>query len=170
MIGRRSLSLLIAALPALALAEGRTSPPRAPRRTPALLVGPVLTYTESLRSEQLRRGLSGLLELGGSLPVGYEENELFLMARAGGGAPGFGLSVYGGFRSVFGQEEWQTYADLGAAVHVRPGLWVGPRVGLGVRRSLTETLSLYGGLGGQLGFGSGLRLDVELCTGVRWSL
>jgi hypothetical protein len=165
------LSLLIATLPSVALAEGWSySTPRAPRRTPALLAGPVLTYEEGLGTQQVRRGTAGHLELGGSLPVGYEENELFLMVRAGGGAPGFGLSAYGGFRSVFGREEWQTFVDLGAAVHVQPDFWVGPRVGLGVRCSLSETFSLYGGLGAQLGFGSGLRLGVELNTGVRWSL
>ena len=163
------LSLLIATLPALALGQTWTTP-RAPRRTPALLVGPVLTYTESFQAEQLLRGVAGHLELGGCVPVGYEENELFLLVRVGGGAPGFSLGAHGGFRSVFGQDQWQTFAELGAAVHVRPGLWAGPRVGLGVRRTLSETFSLYGGLGGQLGFGSGLRLDVELTTGVRWGL
>ncbi len=127
------------------------------------------TRSSSVPSE-LQQGFAGHLELGGSVPVGYEENELFLLARVGTGAPGFSLAVHGGFRSVFGEDEWQTYADLGAAVHLRPELWAGPRVGLGVRRSLTEAFTLYGGLGGGLGFGSGLRLDVELCAGLRWSL
>ncbi len=167
-MNRLPLLFLLAALPALA--QARLTPPTAPRRTPALLLGPVLTYTESFDSEQLRRGLSGHVELGGSLPVGYEDNELFLMARVGGGAPGFSLAVHGGFRSVFTLEEWQTYTDLEAVVLMRPRFWVGPRVGLGVRRTLNETLSLYGGLGAQLGFGSGLRFDIELSTGLRWSL
>jgi hypothetical protein len=163
------LPFLVATLPTLVLAE--TGPtPRASRRTPALLAGPVLTYTEGL-GEKPWRGVSGHLELGGSLPVGYEENELFLMARAGGGAPGFSLLAHGGLRSVFeGQDGWRTFVDLGAVVHVRPDFWAGPRVGVGVRRTLTERLSLQVGLGGQLGFGSGLRMDIELSTGVRWGL
>jgi hypothetical protein len=130
----------------------------------------VLTYTELVASKEARRGLAGHLELGASVPVGYEENELFLLARAGGGTPGFSLGVHGGYRSVFELEEWQSYADLGVAVHLRPSLWAGPRVGLGARRALSERLTLYGALGGQLGFGSGLRLDVEVSTGLRWSL
>jgi hypothetical protein len=154
------LSLLIAALPSQALAD----------RGPALLVGLVGTYTEGLGSEQVLRGLGGHLELGGSLPVGYEEDELFLMGRVGLGTVGTSLLMHGGFRSVFGRDEWQTYMDLGAAVHLRPSFWVGPRVGLGVRRALSETFTLYSGLGGQLGFGSGLRLDIELCAGLRWGL
>jgi hypothetical protein len=161
------LSFLSAALPALAMAQ---STPTVPRRGPALQGGLVGTYTEGLGSEQVQRGLGGHLELGGSLPVGYEENELFLLGRAGVGAPGQSLLVHGGFRSVFGRDEWQTYVDLGAAVHLRPTFWAGPRVGLGVRRALSETFTLYSGVGAQLGFGSGLRLDIELCTGMRWSL
>src|SRR5690242_21380284 len=107
------LSLLIATLPTLALSETWSTPSR-PSRMPALLAGPVFTYTEGLGATQLR-GVSGHLELGGSLPVGYEENELFLMVRAGGGAPGFSLSAHGGLRSVFeGQNEWRTFVDLGA--------------------------------------------------------
>ncbi|QRK14087.1 hypothetical protein JQX13_43980 [Archangium violaceum] len=119
----------------------------------------------------MNRGLSGLLELGGSIPVGYEEDELFLLGRVGGGAPGFSLSAHGGWRSVFEiTDVWRSYTEVGAGVHVRPGFWAGPRLSLGARRTLTERISLYGGLGAQLGFGSGLRLDVELCTGVRWGL
>lgn len=154
------LPLLIAALPTQALAG----------QGPALLVGLVGTYTEGLGAEQVRRGLGGHLELGGSLPVGYEEDELFLMGRVGLGTPGPSLLTHGGFRSVFGRDEWQTYVDLGGAVHLRPTFWVGPRVGMGVRHTLSETFTLYSGLGGQLGFGAGLRLDLELCAGLRWGL
>ncbi|WP_257446904.1 hypothetical protein [Archangium lipolyticum] len=162
------LLLLLTALPALG--QTRVTTPTSHHRTPALLLGPVLTYTESFGSDQLRRGLSGHVELGGSLPVGYEDNELFLLARVGAGTPGFSLAAHGGFRSVFTLEEWQTYTELGAIVHARPRFWVGPRVGLGVRRTLTETLSVYGGAGAQLGFGSGLRFDIEVSSGLRWSL
>jgi hypothetical protein len=161
------LSLLIALLPTLALAQTWTRPPT---RGPALLLGPVLTYTELVGSTAAQRGLSGHVELGGSIPVGYEENELFLLARVGGGAPGLSLGAHGGFRSVFELEEWQSYVELGVGMHVLPRVWAGPRVGLGVRRALNAHLTLYGGLGGQLGFGSGLRLDVEVSTGLRWSL
>lgn len=170
-MNRLPVLLLLTTLPPLpTLAQTRLTPPTAPRRSPALQLGPVLTYTESFGSDRLRRGLSGHVEFGGSLPIGYEENELFLMARVGGGAPGLGLGVQGGFRSVFTLEEWQTYTELGAVVHARPAFWVGPRVGLGVRRALTGTLALYGGPGVQLGFGSGLRFDIELSAGLRWSL
>ena len=161
------LSFLLTVLPTVAL--GQTWTP-SPTRGPALLLGPVLTYTELVGSTAAQRGLSGHMELGASLQVGYEENELFLLARVGGGAPGLSLGAHGGFRSVFELEEWQSYVELGVGMHALPRIWAGPRVGLGVRRALNAHLTLYGGLGGQLGFGSGLRLDVEVSTGLRWSL
>jgi hypothetical protein len=164
------LALLLASLCAAARAQSLEEPTPL-HRGPALLVGLAGTYTETLRAQEFQSGAGGHLELGASLPVGYDENELFLMARAGrlrGGDSS--LALHGGLRSVFGREAWQTFADLGVVLHARPSLWAGPRLALGVRHALSESFSLYGGLGGQLGFGVGLRLDVEVFSGLRWGL
>jgi hypothetical protein len=164
------LALLLASLCAAARAQSLEEPTPL-HRGPALLVGLAGTYTETLRAQEFQSGAGGHLELGASLPVGYEENELFLMARAGSrGAPGSLLTFHGGLRSVFGREAWHTFADLGVVIHARPALWAGPRLALGLRRSFSESFSLYGGVGGQLGFGAGLRLDVEVFSGLRWGL
>ncbi|HSP80302.1 MAG TPA: hypothetical protein VLQ93_17345 [Myxococcaceae bacterium] len=167
-MNRVPLALLLTLLPGTTLAQARE--PYTPSRGPALRVGLVGTYTEGVSSWGRLRGAGGHLELGASFPVGYEENELFVMARAGLGGGGTSLGVHGGLRSVFGREAWQTFTELGVVIHARPGVWGGPRLGLGVRHALSESFSLYGGVGGQLGFGSGLRLDVEILTGLRWAL
>jgi len=77
--------------------------------------------------------------------------------------------VQGGFRSICGDEDWETFFDLGAQLRLFSGTWAGPRVGFGVRHTLSDQLSVYGGFGLSLGFGSGLRMDAEAFTGLQWS-
>ncbi len=80
-------------------------------------------------------------------------------------------------RFISYQDQWRE-GDPETGGEVAPAGTFTPRRGfgkvwreqLGVRRALNAHLTLYAGLGGQLGFGSGLRLDVEVSTGVRWSL
>lgn len=135
----------------------------------SLLAGPGAGYTDSIRGNAVASGLSGHLDVGGSLTVGDDRNEVFALARVSGGKPGFTLGLIGGYRSFFGDEDWQTFFDLGVAVRLFSGTWVGPRIGLGLRHKLTEDVSLLGGLGLSMGFGSGLRLDAEAFTAVQWS-
>ncbi|MBJ6762360.1 hypothetical protein JGU66_16440 [Myxococcaceae bacterium JPH2] len=113
-------------------------------------------------------GLAAQLDLGASVSVGYAHDEVFLLARGSTGAPGEEVSLVGGYRSVFGEESWQTFVDLGVTVRPFSGPWVGPRIGLGVRHLISDQLALFGGLGFTFGFGSGLRGDVEAFTGVQW--
>ncbi len=157
------LSLLLTA-PALASAEDY-----APHRALSLLVGPGLGYASAIRGSRAETGPGVLLDLGGSLTVGDDRDEVFLLARGGLGEAGRGGVLLGGFRNVFGQEEWQTFFDLGVAVRLFSGTWAGPRLGFGLRRTLTDRLSLYGGLGLSLGFGSGMRVDTEASIGLQWS-
>jgi hypothetical protein len=162
----RPLLLLIAllAVPTVARAQYYEE-----HRAVSLLVGPGLGYTNTLSGERAVAGPGVLLDVGGSLTVGYDQDEVFLLARAGLGEAGKGGVLLGGFRSVFGREQWQTFFDVGAAVRLFSGTWAGPRLGFGVRRTLSDQLSLYGGLGLSLGFGSGLRVDAEALTGLQWS-
>jgi hypothetical protein len=164
---RPLLALLPWVLPAGALAQAEPYPSR---RTPSLQLGVVGTYTEGLGSERLLRGAGGHLDLGGSFPVGHDQDELFLLARVGTGKPGFGLAAHGGYRSLFSQDAWQTFTELGVIAHARPSAWGGARVAVGVRYLMGHGLTLYGGAGGQMGFGAGLRLDAELFSGVSWNL
>lgn len=157
------LSLLLTA-PTLASAQYYEQ-----HRTLSLLGGPGLGYTNSIRGSRAETGPGLLLDVGGSLSVGDDQDEVVLVARGGLGKAGRGGVLLGGFRSVFGRDEWQTFFELGAAVRLFSGTWAGPRLGFGLRRTLTDRLSLYGGLGLSLGFGSGTRVDTEASIGLQWS-
>lgn len=161
---RTSLLLLLLIAPALASAQTYEQ-----HRSLSLLAGPGFGYTSAITGSEARTGPGGFLDLGGSLTVGDDRDELFLLIRAGVGEAGRGAMLIGGYRSFFGQDEWQTFFDLGATVRLFSGTWAGPRIGLGLRRTLSDRLSLYGGLGLTLGFGSGMRVDTEASIGLQWS-
>jgi hypothetical protein len=158
------LILLLLTAPSLARAQYYEE-----HRAVSLLAGPSASYTNAIQGVRAASGPGVHLELGGSLTVGDDQDEVFLLLRGGSGPAGGEGAVLGGFRSVFGHEDWQTFVDLGAAVRLFSGTWAGPRVGFGLRHALSDQLSLYGGLGLSLGFGSGLRLDTEAFTGLQWS-
>jgi hypothetical protein len=162
-VRKRLLSLLLAA-PTLARAQYYEE-----RSAVSLLAGPGLGYTTGISGGKAETGPGVFLDLGGSLTVGYDQDEIFLLARGGLGAAGEGGVLIGGFRSFFGREAWQTFFDLGAAVRLFSGTWAGPRLGFGLRHTLSDQLSFYGGLGLSLGFGSGMRVDAEAFTGLQWS-
>jgi hypothetical protein len=138
------------------------------RQAMSLLGGTGLGYSDLIRSQRGETGVGGFLEIGGSLTVGDDLDEVFLMTRAGLGPAGGEGVLLGGYRSLFGDEEWQTFVDLGAAVRLFSGTYAGPRLGFGARHTLSDQLSLYGGFGLSLGFGSGLRWDAEAFTGLQW--
>ncbi|KFE70683.1 hypothetical protein DB31_5725 [Hyalangium minutum] len=156
--------ILLLAVPTVARAQSYEE-----HRAVSLLAGPGLGYTTTLSGDRAVTGPGVLFDVGGSLTVGYDQDEVFLLARAGLGEAGKGGVLLGGFRSIFGREEWQTFFDVGAAVRLFSGTWAGPRLGFGVRRTLSDQLSFYGGLGLSLGFGSGMRVDAEAFTGLQWS-
>ncbi len=167
-----SKRLLILALcaPILAWAQSTETEYYPSRQTVSLLVGPGLGFADAIRGDAAESGFSGHLDLGASLTVGYDQNELFLIARGSAGRGDASLGLIGGYRGVFGREDWQTFVDLGVAARLFSGVWVGPRVGFGLRHNLSDQVSLLGGLGVALGFGSGLRLDAEAFTGLQWRL
>jgi hypothetical protein len=161
---RPLLLILLCATPSLARAQYYEE-----HRALSLLVGPGAAYTNAIRGERAETGPGVFLDVGASFTVGYDQDEVFLLARGGLGDAGKGGALIGGFRSFFGREEWQTFFDIGAAMRLFSGTWAGPRLGFGLRRTLSDQLSLYGGLGLSLGFGSGLRADAEAFTGLQWS-
>ncbi|MDC0707817.1 hypothetical protein POL68_04985 [Stigmatella sp. ncwal1] len=137
-------------------------------REVSLLGGLGLGYSDVIRSKRGATGVAGVLELGGSLTVGDDRNEVFLLTRGVLGPSGSEGVLLGGYRSFFGDEDWQSFVDLGASLRLFSGTWVGPRLGFGARHTLSDHLSLYGGFGLSLGFGSGLRWDAEAFTGLQW--
>ncbi|NBD12150.1 hypothetical protein [Corallococcus silvisoli] len=159
--------LILAGVPAAA-AEFVDDGPYARRRSLILSVGPGATYTERISGDSAVSGLAGQLDLGAALTVGYAEDQVFLLVRGSAGRPGEELALIGGYRSVFGSESWRTFFELGASVRPISGPWLGPRIGFGASHTLSDHFALYGGLGFTFGFGSGLRADTELFTGLQW--
>jgi hypothetical protein len=159
--------LILASAPAGAV-EYLDDAPYAKRRSLILSAGPGAMYSERISGDTAVSGLAGHLDLGVGLTVGYSGDEVFLLVRGSTGRPGDELALITGYRSVFGSESWATFFELGASVRPISGPWLGPRIGFGARHTLSDHFALYGGLGFTFGFGSGLRADTELFTGLQW--
>lgn len=165
---RAVLLVLAVGLPGAARAAEDVDPPYAERRAFSLILGPGASYTELINrsDDDAASGADAHLDLGASRTVGYDGDEVFVLVR--GSVRGPDLSIVGGYRSLFGRDAWQSFVDLGAVVRPFSGPWVGPRIALGLRHTFSERIAVFGGLGLALGFGSGLRGDVEAFTGVQW--
>lgn len=114
---------------------------------------------------QVDNGLRGDVDLGGTVSF-TDRTELLLLGRLSlGGAQFFSLTA--GIRSGYQLERWRTFFDLSATVHFG-SLWtVGPRVAVGVQYELHPLVGLYSTVGGQIGWGAGLRLVGEVSLGVQ---
>lgn len=117
-------------------------------------------------------GWRGAGELGGSIGVGSEGNDLILSFRAlccGDAtllpALGLDLSLYGGYRGYFAFGQWKTFFDLDAALHFTPRATIGPRVGIGLQLDFLPVAGAFAVLGAQIGFGDGIRYGAELMLG-----
>ncbi|MFZ5468388.1 MAG: hypothetical protein ACOZIN_03030 [Myxococcota bacterium] len=113
-------------------------------------------------------GVRGDVDLGLTFPVGHDGNELAFWARGTLGGPSLDLSLTGGYRGYFAEDERvKTFFDLDAALHAGSAFTIGPRMGFGAMYELSSVVGLYTGLGAQVGFGSTLRFDFELLLGVQ---
>ncbi|WP_240359376.1 hypothetical protein [Pyxidicoccus trucidator] len=163
------ISVLGAALPARArAAEPVDTPYYEDRRALSLIIGPGGSYTDYIDADDddAESGGDAHLDLAGTRTVGYDGDELFVLIR--GSLRGPDLSLVGGYRNFFGMDAWQSFFDLSVMIRPFSGPWVGPRVAFGARHTFSERLAVFGGLGLTLGFGSGLRADAEVFTGVQW--
>src|SRR5687767_7938217 len=112
----KPLLLLLLTAPALARAQYYED-----RDSLSLLGGASLGYTSAIRDQNAEAGPGVFLDLGGSLTVGDDRDELVLMIRGGTGQAGTEGVVQGGFRSIFGDDDWQTFFDLGAQLRLFSG-------------------------------------------------
>jgi len=106
------------------------------------------------------------LEVGGTLSLTRRTSaRLTGRLMLGGAVPGW--AVFGGLRSAFG-DRLKTFFDLDVAVHLRPLVTVGPRMGVGLQWELTPVIGVYSAFGLQLGFANGLRIGAELLAGLQF--
>jgi hypothetical protein len=112
-------------------------------------------------------GLRLDLDLGGTIAIGHDGNELLLVTRASLGGPVIDWSGFFGYRSYFGSDRVHTFFDLDLAMHFGPAITLGPRAGIGIQYELTSVVGAYANLGAQLGFGGAIRWDAELVIGVQ---
>ncbi len=116
-------------------------------------------------------GWKGSLELGATLGVGSDGNDLKLSVRAMFGRP-FDLGIFAGYRGYFAIGQWKTFFDLDLAGHITPLVaphgTIGPRVAVGVQLDFLPIIGTYALLGGQVGFGDGLRYGAELTLGFQF--
>jgi hypothetical protein len=116
-------------------------------------------------------GWKGSLELGATMGVGSDGNDLKLSVRTMFGYP-FDLGIFAGYRGYFSVGQWKTFFDLDLAGHITPLIaphgTIGTRVAVGVQLDFLPIIGTYALLGGQIGFGDGLRYGAELTIGFQF--
>lgn len=133
-----------------------------------LLVGTGLEHTQSAAGGRfLENGLRLDADLGLTVAVGHDGNELKAFGRASLGGSAVDWSMAAGYRGYFGDGRFKTFFDLDGAAHLAPAFVLGPRVGFGAQLELSPLVGLYAGLAAQLGFGAVLRFDAELVLGLQ---
>ena len=107
-------------------------------------------------------------ELGATLAIGHDGNELKLVARGTFLGPTPDVSALFGYRNYFGRDQWKTFFDLDVAGHFTPHITVGARFGIGVQWDWLPIAGTYVTLAGQIGFGQALRFSGELALGFQF--
>jgi hypothetical protein len=138
------------------------------RGSVGLLIGSGLEVQEAVSGTVREGGTRALLDLGGTIAVGHEGNELMALARAGFGGPSINWTAIGGYRGYFGVDAWKTFFDLGIAAHFTRAFTLGPRVGFGVQYELGSLAGAYVGGAAQLSGGNGFRFSGELIAGFQF--
>lgn len=134
-----------------------------------LLIGSGLEHKSAGTVDaQPDHGFRLLGDLGLTLPIGVDGNELAFFGRGELGGPRIDLSLAGGYRGYFAADERvKTFLDLQLTAHMSPGFTVGPRIGFGGQYEISQVAGIYAALGAQLGFGTTLRFGVELVLGLQ---
>jgi hypothetical protein len=166
---RLNVALLTAALAAApALAEEQRYDHRGSIGFQAVVGGEYRTAIQPTTGANNADGPLLDVELGGSIAVGYDGDELHLSARLGllDGLPDIG--VFFGFRNYFGKDQWKTFLDLDLAGHFLPHIVGGVRFGVGLQWDWSPVIGTYLTLAGQIAFGQALRFGGELLLGFQF--
>ncbi len=132
-----------------------------------LLVGAGGEYGSAAIGQGVVQGFRLDGDLGATLAVGVDGNEVLALARGTflGPRPDWSLTL--GYRGYFGQERLKTFFDLGAALHSMSALSAGPRLGFGLQYELSPVAGFYAGIAAQIGFGQAIRFDGEVVAGLQ---
>ncbi|MBI3183900.1 MAG: hypothetical protein HYZ28_17320 [Myxococcales bacterium] len=133
-----------------------------------LLAGGVEHKESAISGRIFESGQRADVDLGGTIAIGHDGNELKAFGRASLGGPSIDWSLAAGYRGYFGHGRFKTFFDLDAAAHLTPQLTFGPRVGFGLQYELSPLAGIFTGLAAQLGFGGALRFDAELIVGLQF--
>lgn len=112
-------------------------------------------------------GLHLPIDVGATLAIGHEGDELVLLARGLIPSPDFAPTVLFGYRTYYGYDRLKTFLDLQVATQVAPSFAIGPRVAGGFQYELSPVLGVAAGLAGQVGWGRAFLLGAELFVAVQ---
>jgi hypothetical protein len=110
---------------------------------------------------------SPVFDLGGSLAIGDEGNELIARLRLVRFSEASGETLLLGYRGYFGFEEWKSYFGLELQGTLRPVRTVGARASIGVMYELSSLFGLWAEAGSGFGLGGGRRFGVDLGLGLQ---
>jgi hypothetical protein len=132
-----------------------------------LLVGGAGQYRLGLGSSGVWQAapLAGL-DLGATLAIGVDGNEIKLLGRVAFGSGMEGMLAFG-YRGYFGQEALKTFFDIDLALHRSDAFTLGPKLGVGLQYEVHPLVGVFGALAASFGFGQAIRFTGEVCVGVQ---
>jgi hypothetical protein len=136
------------------------------RGSVGLLVGLSNEYRQTLSPALLER--TPAANLGASMAVGVDGNELTLNTRLNWLVNGVDASATVGYRGYFGLERFKSFYEAGWAVHAYPAFLTGPRLGFGFQYELTQVVGGFVGIAAKGAFGAAVRFSAEAFCGVQF--
>jgi hypothetical protein len=119
------------------------------------------------KSERTQVGFSASLEVGGSVAVGSEGNELTLRLRFLRLTPEPGEMLLLGFRNYFGRDALKTYTAFDLVGSLRPMHGAGGRAAFGLMYDFSPLIGLWSEAGASFALGGGRRFGADISIGVQ---
>ncbi len=139
-----------------------------------LIVGVGPEYSGSIKAdclfclgEQTLIGVSGLFDIGATVAINQEGDEIVLRGRLVRLSSSNGESLLLGYRKYFGRDEIKTFASLDLQASFRPVKTLGARGSFGVMYDFSPIFGIWLDGGGSFGFGYGRRFGLETTIGMQ---
>jgi hypothetical protein len=117
--------------------------------------------------EQTLVDVSGVFDIGATVAINQEGDEIVLRGRLVRLSSSNGESLLLGYRKYFGREEIKTFASLDLQTTFRPVKTMGVRGSFGVMYDFSPILGIWLDGGGSFGFGYGRRFGLETTIGMQ---